>query len=493
MPASIRSLLIANRGDPAVRVARACRDLGIRAVAVYSEADRGALHVRLADEAVAIGPADLSLSYLDAERILDAARRCKVDAVHPGWGFLSENADFAEACARAGLVFVGPTPETIRRMGDKTAARALAAREGIPVAPGGSEPVGGLDEARRLAATLGYPVLIKAAAGGGGKGMRVVQQPAELERALEMARHEAEAAFGDGRVFVEKYLAAPRHVEFQVLADAGGATVHLFERECSIQRRHQKVIEEAPSPALTPALRRQMGEAAVHAARACDYRGAGTVEFLLDADGAFYFMEMNTRLQVEHPLTEWITGLDLVAEQIRIAEGAPLGRRQEDVRRRGHAIECRVYAENSFEHFLPDPGRLQRYAPPSGPGIRVDAGVERGSDIMIHYDAMIAKVSAWAPNRETARRRMLRALAEFEVAGVHTTIPFCAFALAHDAFRSGAYATDFIARHWPPPEPPEDGRPWAAAAAVLHALRAAPGAPPEAPPVSRWAQRRRMP
>src|SRR5690606_12998738 len=366
----IRTLLVANRGEIAVRVIRTCRERGIRTVAVYSETDRNALHVRLADEAHAIGPAPSAQSYLVGERILEVAKAAGADAVHPGYGFLSENAAFAEACAEAGVAFVGPPPRAIALMGDKTAARRLMREADVPMAPGATEAVDDAAEAERISGEIGYPVLVKAAAGGGGKGMRVVERPEDFASAFRGARSEAQSAFGDGRVYVEKFFPAPRHIEIQVLADAHGNVVHLFERECSIQRRHQKVVEEAPSAVLTPELRAAMGEAAVQAAKACGYVGAGTVEFLYD-DGDFYFLEMNTRLQVEHPVTEWITGLDLVAEQLRIAEGEPLGYTQADLAIRGHAVECRVYAEDVAAGFLPAPGPLLRHRPPSGFGVRV--------------------------------------------------------------------------------------------------------------------------
>jgi propionyl-CoA carboxylase alpha chain len=372
----IRKILVANRGEIAVRVMRTCRELGIATVAVYSTADRTAPHVRLADEAYEIGPPPSNQSYLVQDKILEVARQTGTDAIHPGYGFLSENAVFAQACADAGVIFIGPTPSAIKAMGDKTEARALMEKAGVPMAPGTTDAIDDVDAAADIAEDIGYPVLIKAAAGGGGKGMRVVQDPAEFKRSMRAAQSEAESAFGDGRVFIEKYILQPRHIEFQILADSHGHCLHLFERECSIQRRHQKVIEEAPSSVLTPELRATMGQAAVDAAQACGYVNAGTVEFLVDKDLNFYFMEMNTRLQVEHPVTEWITGLDLVAEQIRVAEGEVLDYAQDDFSIHGHAIECRVYAEDPANRFLPDPGPLLRHAPPSGFGVRVDAGVE---------------------------------------------------------------------------------------------------------------------
>jgi propionyl-CoA carboxylase alpha chain len=446
----ISKVLIANRGEIAVRVMRTCQELGIDTVAVYSDPDRPAPHVRMADEAYNIGPAAANQSYLVQEKILDVAAKSGADAIHPGYGFLSENADFAEACADAGVIFIGPTPDAIRAMGDKTAARQLMEEAGVPMAPGTTDAVADADEGERVAGKIGYPVLIKAAAGGGGKGMRVVDNEASFRRSMEMAQSEATSAFGDGRVFIEKYIQQPRHIEFQILADAHGNTIHLFERECSIQRRHQKVIEEAPSSILTPELREEMGRAAIAAAESCGYRNAGTVEFLVDAAGDFYFMEMNTRLQVEHPVTEWITGVDLVEQQIRVAEGKELEIKQEDLSIHGHSVECRVYAEDPASNFLPDPGPLHRHAAPSGFGVRVDSGVEEGGEVLIHYDPMISKLTSWGRDRDAAIRRMVRALDEYEIAGVQTTIPFCRFALEHEAFRTGTFSTHFVDEHFAP-------------------------------------------
>jgi propionyl-CoA carboxylase alpha chain len=444
----IRKVLVANRGEIAVRVMRTCRERGIATVAVYSDADAGALHVRLADEAVRVGPAPSNQSYLLADRILEAAKKTGADAVHPGYGFLSENATFAEACAEAGVTFIGPPPDAIRAMGDKTAARAIMEEANVPMAPGTVDAIGSVAEAVEAANEIGYPVLIKAAAGGGGKGMRIVESADEIERAVRAAQGEARSAFGDERVFIEKYLLGPRHIEFQILADTHGNVVHLFERECSIQRRHQKVVEEAPSSVLTPEMREAMGEAAVQAAVACGYVGAGTVEFLVDHELNFFFLEMNTRLQVEHPVTEWITGLDLVWEQIRIAEGETLGYGQDDLSIHGHAIESRVYAEDVASGFLPAPGPLLRHAPPSGFGVRYDSGVEQGDEIPIHYDPMISKLTSWGRTRIEAIDRMDRALAEYDVAGVETTIPFCRFVMQHEAFRSGHFDTGFVKDHF---------------------------------------------
>jgi len=443
----IRKLLIANRGEIAVRVLRTCRERGIIPVAIYSEPDASALHVRLADEAYCVGPAPSNQSYLNQERILEVAKQAGAEAIHPGYGFLSENATFAKACENEGIIFIGPPADAIEAMGDKTAARRLMAEAGVPMAPGTVDAVASAEEAVATICEIGLPVLIKAAAGGGGKGMRAVTETSEIARSVQQAQSEALNAFGDGRVYVEKLFLGPRHIEFQILADTHGNVVHLFERECSIQRRHQKVIEEAPSSVLTPELREAMGEAAVQAARACGYVGAGTVEFLVDSDLDYFFLEMNTRLQVEHPVTEWITGLDLVAEQIRIAEGEPLGYEQRDLRIHGHSIECRVYAEDVAAGFLPAPGPLLRHTPPSGFGVRVDSGVEQGDIIPMHYDPMISKLTSWGRTRLEAIDRMDRALGEYDIAGVETTIPFCRFAMRHEAFRSGAFNTAFVADH----------------------------------------------
>lgn len=469
-PSAIRKVLVANRGEIAVRIMRTCHELGIETVAVYSDPDRAAPHVRLADEAYRLGPAPSSESYLDQETILEVADRSGVDAIHPGYGFLSERASFAEACADAGVTFIGPPPEAIRAMGDKTEARMLMEEADVPMAPGTTDAVEDTDRAAEIAEAIGYPVLIKAAAGGGGKGMRIVHEPDEFTSALRGARSEAESAFGDGRVFIEKYIEQPRHIEFQILADEHGNTIHLFERECSIQRRHQKVVEEAPSSVLTPEVREEMGDAAVRAAESCGYTNAGTVEFLVDKDLNYYFMEMNTRLQVEHPVTEWVTGIDLVAEQIRVAAGEELGIEQGDLSMTGHSIECRVYAEDPANEFLPDPGPLLRHAPPDGFGIRVDAGVEEGGEVLIHYDPMVSKLTTWGRNRATAIRRMERALDEYAVAGVTTTIPFCRFAMGHEAFRTGDFSTHFVDDHFDPDVLEVDDEDFDRAAAVAAVL-----------------------
>ncbi|WP_272507115.1 acetyl-CoA carboxylase biotin carboxylase subunit [Salinibacter ruber] len=492
-------VLVANRGEIAVRVLRTCHEQGLNTVAVYSTPDRSAPHVRRADEAYHIGPAAAAQSYLDSEAILEAARRSGADAIHPGYGFLSENAAFAEACAEAGVHFVGPPAAAIRAMGDKTAARQLMKEAGVPMAPGTTDAVASTEEGEEIAEDIGYPVLIKAAAGGGGKGMRIVHEPEHFAGAMDRAQGEAASSFGDGRVFIEKYIEEPRHIEFQILADHHGNTVHLFERECSIQRRHQKVIEEAPSSVLTPEVRREMGEAAVAAAESCGYRNAGTVEFLVDADLNYYFMEMNTRLQVEHPVTEWVTGVDLVAEQLRVAQGEALGYATDDLSINGHAMESRVYAEDPASNFLPDPGPLKRHSAPSGVGVRVDAGVEEGGEVLIHYDPMISKVTTWGRDREAAIDRMIRALDEYEVASMATTIPFCRFAMEHEGFRAGDFTTHFVDEEFDPSalqlEDPERDELAALAATLYYAETQADEAPTIAAngreDRSPWRQRRR--
>lgn len=467
-------ILIANRGEIALRIMCTCREMGIASVAVYSDADARALHVLRADEAVHIGPAEPSESYLNIARILDAARCSGADAVHPGYGFLSENADFAEGCAEAGLVFIGPPAKVIRTLGDKIAARRIMLESGVPVIPGMTEkdgdPAAWADHARRV----GYPVLVKAAAGGGGKGMRVVDDPAGLAAACAAASREAAAAFGSGAVYLEKLLPRSRHVEFQILADAQGHAIHLLERECSIQRRHQKIIEETPSPALSPELREAMGRAAVAAARAAGYVNAGTVEFILDAQGRFYFLEVNTRLQVEHPITEMITGLDLVRCQIEIAAGRPLSLAQADVIGRGHAIECRIYAEDPACGFLPSPGLIAFLQEPSGPGIRNDCGVYSGTEVPVAYDPIISKLVAHGATREQAVARMIRALQSYAVLGVKTNIGFLLDVLASRPFREGRTFTDFIATHFTDWAPDAGGQELAAIAYVADAMSARP-------------------
>jgi acetyl-CoA carboxylase biotin carboxylase subunit len=488
-------VLVANRGEIAVRIVRGCRAAGLSSVAVFSEADRDALHVRLADEAYPVGPAPSAQSYLAIDRIVETARAAGADAVHPGYGFLAENARFAEACRAAGLAFIGPPPAAIATLGDKTAARRAAEAAGVPLVPGSREPVASEAEAARIAESLGYPVMIKAALGGGGKGMRLVAGPADLAGGLRLARSEATSAFGDGAVYLEKAIVEPRHVEIQVLADDHGAVVHLGERECSIQRRHQKLIEESPSPLVDGAMRQAMGEAACRLLRAVGYRNAGTVEFLVDAARRFYFLEVNTRLQVEHPVTELVTGIDLVQEQLRLAAGEPLGYAQADVGWRGWALECRISAEDPAARFLPSPGRITAWRPPGGPWVRVDAGVYEGSEVSLHYDPLVAKLVVWGRDREEAVRRMAAALADFGVAGVQTTIPFHAAVMAHPDFRAGRLSTGFVERAWPggpgAGEPRPDRRRAALAAAALHAARqaqaAAPGPAPASAGPSPWA------
>jgi acetyl-CoA carboxylase biotin carboxylase subunit len=436
-------VLIANRGEVAVRILRACRELGIRAVAVYSEADRRALHVRLADEAYPIGPALARDSYLHSGHILDAARKSGAEAIHPGYGFLSENAEFAAACQAAGITFIGPGASAIAAMGDKVAARRLMHQAGVPVVPGTAHDLRD-EEISSEASRIGFPLFIKAAAGGGGKGMRLVQGAGDLKRALGAARREALKAFGDDRVYLERAVQGARHVEIQILADKQGHTIHLGERDCSIQRRHQKLIEETPSPAVDEELRERMGGIAVRAAEAVGYVNAGTIEFLLAPDRNFYFLEMNTRLQVEHPITEAVTGVDIVKEQLRVAAGEPLRHRQEDIRAQGHALECRITAEDPFTHFLPAGGRVIRLFQPSGPGVRVDSGIEEGMEVSTYYDSLLAKLIVWGEGREAAIRRMSRALREYRVLGLPTSIPFHLWMMGHEAFRRGQYSTSFL-------------------------------------------------
>lgn len=427
---------------------RSAKEMGLKTVAVFSEADRDAPHVRYADEAVCIGPPASSASYLRMDKILEVCKQLQVDGIHPGYGFLSENAEFAEKVAEAGITFIGPSAHSMRMMGSKLAAKAAAKKFNIPLVPGTDEAITNPEEARKIAEQVGFPILIKASAGGGGKGMRIVNHSGEFNEQLQLAISEAQSAFGDGSVFIERYVASPRHVEIQVMADQHGNVVYLFERECSIQRRHQKVIEEAPSIVLTEELRKAMGECAVSVAKACNYVGAGTVEFLVDENLNFYFLEMNTRLQVEHPVTELITGVDLVKEQISVAMGNKLSFAQSELRINGHAIEIRVYAEDPENNFLPDVGNLKTYRLPSGNGVRVDGGFEEGMEVPIYYDPMLAKLIVHAENREAAIEKMLRAIADYEVAGVTTTLNFCRFALEHEAFRSGKFDTHFVKNHF---------------------------------------------
>ncbi|MBI4513375.1 MAG: acetyl-CoA carboxylase biotin carboxylase subunit [Gemmatimonadetes bacterium] len=442
----IQKVLIANRGEIALRVIRACRELGLRTVAVYSDADRESLHVRFADEEVCIGPGPARESYLNIPRIIAAAEITGADAIHPGYGFLAENAEFAEICEHSGLVFVGPTAEQIRLMGDKVGARRSLREAGVPVIPGSDEATVEEGAAKASAHEIGFPVMIKAAAGGGGKGMRKVRDPGEFERAFLTARAEAEAAFGDGRLYTERLIERARHVEIQVLGDCRGCVVHLNERDCSVQRRHQKLIEEAPSPIMTPKLRRDMGAAAVAGAQAIGYRGAGTLEFLVDRDLRYYFMEMNTRIQVEHPVTEMCTGFDLVKEQIRIAGGEPLSIPDREIALRGHAIECRVNAENPDENFRPCPGTITAFHPPGGPGVRVDTHVYAGYTVPAYYDSLLAKLIVHANTRAEAVSRAILALEMFVIEGIHTTIPFLLRVLQHPDFQRGDADIDFLER-----------------------------------------------
>ncbi|MDH3648982.1 MAG: acetyl-CoA carboxylase biotin carboxylase subunit [Saprospiraceae bacterium] len=446
--AKIKKILIANRGEIALRIMRTAHQLGIETVAVYSKADKQAPHVRFANEAIAIGPAPSSASYLDMDRIFDAARRSGADAIHPGYGFLSENADFAQSVEDHGLTFIGPSAHSIRVMGNKLAAKEAISNFTIPIVPGSPDAITELADAREVANSIGYPILIKAAAGGGGKGMRVVHQVSDLEEQMSRAIGEAESAFGDGAVFIEKYVTAPRHIEIQILADQHGTVVHLFERECSIQRRHQKVIEEAPSVVTDDVMRGKMGEAAIRVAKACNYVGAGTVEFLVDAERNFYFLEMNTRLQVEHPVTECITGVDLVEQQIRIAQGEKLSFVQEDLSIEGHALELRVYAEDPWNDFAPSVGTLFRYRPPTSEDIRYDDGFEEGMEIPIYYDPLIGKLVVHGSSRTVAVEKMLEAISSFHIDGVSTTLPFGRFVLNHPGFLSGNFNTHFIDQHF---------------------------------------------
>lgn len=444
----MQKVLIANRGEIALRVMRSLKEMGIQTVAVFSEADRLAPFVKAADEAVYLGPAPANESYLRTDLILEHAKALGVDGIHPGYGFLSENPDFARTVEEAGLTFIGPDGRAIEIMGDKLAAKAAVQQYNIPLLPGTDEPMEDLQAAKAVADDIGYPVLIKAAAGGGGKGMRIVEQPADMEEQFERAVSEASSAFGNGAVFIEKYVASPRHIEIQVLGDKHGNYVYLHERECSIQRRHQKVIEEAPSSIITPGLRQQMGEAAIGVARSCGYVGAGTVELLVDEDKNFYFLEMNTRLQVEHPVTEMITGIDLVQEQIRVARGEELGYPQEAIPLNGHAIELRVYAEDPENNFLPAIGTLTTYRPPDGFGIRTDSGYEEGQTIPVTYDPMIAKLIAHDKDRQRAIDKLSRAIDDFQLAGVDSTLGFGKFTIQHPQFRGGDYDTHFVSQHF---------------------------------------------
>ena len=444
----MKKILVANRGEIAIRVMKTAQKMGIKTVAVYSIVDRDAPHVKFADEAVCIGEAPSSQSYLLGSKIIEVAKSLNVDAIHPGYGFLSENADFAEECEKNHIIFIGPKSKAIKIMGSKLAAKDAVKRFNIPMVPGYDQAITDVEKAKVIAKEVGFPILIKASAGGGGKGMRVVESEADFESQMDRAISEAIAAFGDGSVFIEKYVGSPRHIEIQVMADSHGNVLYLFERECSIQRRHQKVIEEAPSSVLTLELRKKMGEAAVLVAKSCDYLGAGTVEFLLDENNNFYFLEMNTRLQVEHPVTEWITGTDLVELQIRVARGEELAIKQEDLKIKGHAMELRVYAEDPMNDFLPSVGHLDVYQLPVGEGIRVDNGFEQGMDIPIYYDPMLAKLITYGETREEAIQIMIKAIEEYQVEGVQTTLPFGKFVFEHEAFRSGKFDTHFVKNYY---------------------------------------------
>ena len=446
----IKKILIANRSEIALRIIRSAKEMGIQTVAIYSEADRNAMHVRYADQAVCIGPPPSTESYLLGDKIIKICKKLKADAIHPGYGFLSENADFCRKVTDAKLLFIGPSPKTIEVMGNKLAAKAAVSNYNIPMVPGTEEAITNIEVAKDIAQKIGYPILIKASAGGGGKGMRVVHLPEEFVQQMERAISEAQSAFGDGSVFIEKYITSPKHIEFQILGDQHNNIVHLFDRECSIQRRHQKVIEEAPSPTLTPEIRKVMGKAAIQVAKACNYYGAGTVEFIMDQQRNFFFLEMNTRLQVEHPVTEEITGIDLVKEQIKIAEGQPISFKQEDLAIKGHAIECRVYAEDPANNFLPDIGHLKTYIRPQGIGVRVDDGFEEGMDIPIYYDPMIAKLIVHADDRQAAIDRMVRAIDEYKIIGLETTIGFCKYVMEHELFIDGSFDTNFVTNHFLP-------------------------------------------
>ena len=446
----MKKILVANRGEIALRVMKTAREMGIKTVAVYSEADRHSPHVRYADEAIVLGPPPSSESYLLGDVIIEKAKALNVDAIHPGYGFLSENAGFAKKVKESGIVWIGPDTHAIEVMGSKLAAKEAVKSYDIPMVPGIDEAIEDVDKATSIAKEIGFPILIKASAGGGGKGMRVVEKETELESQMKRAISEAKSAFGDGSVFIEKYIASPRHIEIQVLADKHGNTVHLFERECSIQRRHQKVVEEAPSSVLSETLRENMGAAAVRVAKACDYVGAGTVEFLIDDDHNFYFLEMNTRLQVEHPVTELITGIDLVEQQIKVANGETLSFTQEDLKINGHAVELRVYAEDPLNDFLPSVGNLEVYKLPEGNGIRVDNGFEEGMEVPIYYDPMLAKLITYGKTREAAIQLMVEAIDAYEVEGIQTTLPFGKFVFENDAFRSGNFNTHFVKNNYSP-------------------------------------------
>lgn len=469
----MNKILVANRGEIALRVMRTCKEMGIKTVAIFSEADRNAPFVQFADQSVCIGPPPSNESYLKIDEIIELAKELNVDGIHPGYGFLSENPEFVNAVEKAGLTFIGPSAEAMKVMGSKLAAKAAVKKYDIPLVPGTDEAVDDIEEAKKIAGEIGFPILIKASAGGGGKGMRIVEDENEFESQLKMAVSEAESSFGDGSVFIERYVKGPRHIEIQVLADKHGNYRHLFERECSIQRRHQKVIEEAPSAVLTDAKREEMGQCAIDVAKSCDYVGAGTVEFLYDANNNFYFLEMNTRLQVEHPVTELITGVDLVREQINIARDEKVSFEQDELSIHGHALEARVYAEDPMNNFLPDIGKLLTYRSPEGPGIRVDDGFVEGMEIPIYYDPMISKLSVHARTRDEAIDRLVRAIDEYRISGVTTTMEFCKYAVQHEAFRSGNFDTHFVKEHWNPEEFEQQSEPAIEKVAAIFGTRAA--------------------
>jgi len=493
----MKKILVANRGEIALRVMRSAREMGIKTVAIFSEADRNAPFVRYADEAVCIGPPPSAQSYLKGDKIIEICKELKVDGIHPGYGFLSENADFARKVKAAGITFIGPSAESMDMMGDKLSAKATAKKFKVPMIPGSDGAISDVKEAVKIAKEIGFPLLIKASAGGGGKGMRLVEKAEEIEEQMKLAVSEAISSFGNGAVFIERYASGPRHIEVQVLADNHGNCVYLFERECSIQRRHQKVIEEAPSSVLSPELREKMGKCAVDVAKACNYSGAGTVEFLVDDQLNFYFLEMNTRLQVEHPVTEMITGLDLVKEQIKVARNEKLAFKQEDLKINGHAIEVRVCAEDPANNFLPDTGRLLVYKTPAGPGVRVDDGFEEGMDIPIYYDPMIAKLVVHGKSRREAIDKMLRAIADYKIVGVETTLDFCTYVLKHEAFVSGKFDTGFIKKYFTPdslrqdiPELNEIAA--IAASLILQDQKPAASGPPGPVKKSKWRENRLM-
>ena len=463
----MNKILVANRGEIALRIMRTIRKMGMKSVAVYSEADRHAPHVLFADEAACIGAAPSAQSYLNADKIISAAKQLGVDAIHPGYGFLSENAGFAQKVEDAGIVFIGPSPAAMRIMGSKLAAKESVKQYNVPLVPGTDKAIEDAEKAKKIADEIGYPVLIKASAGGGGKGMRVVEHPGDMKEQMERAVSEAKSSFGDGSVFIEKYVSSPRHIEVQVIADKFGNVIHAFERECSIQRRHQKVVEETPSAIITPELRSKIGEAAIQVAKSCNYSSLGTVEFLVDDKLNFYFLEMNTRLQVEHPVTEMITGLDLVEEQIKIARGEKLGLKQEDLSINGHAIELRVYAEDPLNNFLPSIGTLDKYKRPAGDGVRVDDGYEEGMTIPVYYDPMIAKLVVHAKTRTEAIQKIQQAIKEYKIEGVATTLPFGTFVFEHEAFISGKFDTHFVKKFYTPDKIMEKEKANAEVAAII--------------------------